>query len=178
MREIIKKLGAPNLILLAVILLTVIAASAVLINRSIKSSAPEKAKEIPALIENNKIIEEDRFEEPAPPVLSGKQSYKLLSGESPSFKEAWIDPLDAAAGENQLIAARVENPSKIKNVAVTIMTDGEERTLNLKLTEGSEYNGVWSGSRVMMGTYERIYRFRFSATDETGKTSSITITSR
>lgn len=131
-------------------------------------------KEIPASAAPTTEVEAG---EPVPPVLSGRQSYKLITNETPRFTEASIEPLDAPRGARQVITAKVESPSPVKSVSVAVITDSGEKNVNMRLTQGTEYNGVWSESHTVNDTYEKTYRFRFTATDQYDS-STVTITSR
>lgn len=112
-----------------------------------------------------------------PPVLQGRQSYNVISEKNPKITKITIDPLDAKIGQIQNISALIQNSSPVTSVSLKIATDNGEKELKMKLTEGSEFNGVWEASHTMNDVYEKVYHFKVTARDKNGE-SLVTITSR
>ncbi len=102
----------------------------------------------------------------------------LISGEknSPSFtKELIIDPFEVKNGERQYFSIWVSDSDGIEIVTATIKTDTLEKTLELRLVEGTKTEGRWVGFWVAKDiTNGNTYSTIFKAINQKGQETKLT----
>lgn len=101
------------------------------------------------------------------PLASGKQTY-LISGSkinAPKVAEVVIDPIDPAPGANQKVLAQVLSLSgePVTEVTVTMITDNKKTSYPLKLSSGTNLDGVWEASWSLSDTYLYLYQLAVKA---------------
>ena len=116
-------------------------------------------------------------EDDTPPLPEGKDTYFISSGEEgPQLYEATIDPLGSAEpGVQQEISVKARNETPIQSISVTMILDNGTYAVPLELVEGTEFDGIWTGSWGVQDTHESIYQAAIEAKSEE-KTSRIVLT--
>ena len=112
------------------------------------------------------------------PLPSGRQRYFFSNNpNSPQIYEAIINPLDVHVGDTQIMTISVRDTVyAITSVTAAIETDNSVRNEILSLISGTESDGTWQGSWVVVDTHSATYRTTFTATNSKGETASETLT--
>ena len=96
------------------------------------------------------------------PLATGKQIYSISGSKinAPKVAEVVIDPIDPSPGANQKVSAKVLSLSgePITEVSVTMITDNKKTFYPLKLSSGTNLDGVWEGSWSLSDTYLYLYQ--------------------
>ena len=105
---------------------------------------------------------------PAPKPLAGGRQHYTISGSkinAPKVAEVVIDPIDPAPGTNQKVSAKVLSLSgePVTEVTATMITDNKKTAYPLKLTSGTNLDGVWEGSWNLSDTYLYLYQAAIKA---------------
>lgn len=115
---------------------------------------------------------------PTPYLLlpSGKQEYLVKSNPATGdalAKKITADPLDVPKGSNQAISLELSHSQSISTVTISLTTDTMTKTYPLSLASGSDKEGTWSGTWIMIDTHESIYFARFVVTDSVSHKTTI-----
>jgi hypothetical protein len=114
------------------------------------------------------------------PLANGKQVYTIsgsLPG-APRISEVTFDPIDPDKGGNFNLAVKTLDGTGVTSVEVTLNTDNKSTDSKLNLTDGTNNDGVWTGSLKMDDSYDYIYRLRIKAKNTGGVIQANTITVR
>jgi hypothetical protein len=105
-----------------------------------------------------------------------REIFRILSGAErfPKFTLAIIDQRDANPGDIQKLTVLAEDPSAITEIIALTELDQNILTLPLNLVSGAEVAGYWTNAWVIRETPEKIYRVKFVAKNQLGKTNTIT----
>ena len=109
----------------------------------------------------------------------GPQRYFFMSNpNSPQLSEATIDPLDVHVGDTQTMTVIARDTTDtIISVTAAIETDNGIRNQELVFIEAmSASRTKWEGNWVVEDTHSATYRTTFTAENDIGETSSITLT--
>lgn len=112
------------------------------------------------------------------PLASGKQTYEIITGSSPTLQiiEADIDPLDVKQRETQTVTIQVKdsenNPiTKSDKVEAIVYTDNISTPFSFSLKKVEDLEGAiiatWQGSWVREDTYNLKYMMRIKAKNAT-----------
>lgn len=112
------------------------------------------------------------------PIPQGARTYHMSgSFEGPTIIELTIDPLDTNAGQNQNISTKISDANPITSVQVVVTLDNESEATSapLSLSEGTDTDGVWTGSVIFPDdTLETNYTVAIIATSLTGTSRVVT----
>lgn len=105
---------------------------------------------------------------PSPkPLATGKQIYQISGSKTgaPKIAEFIIDPIDPKPGANQKVSVKVLSLDNqpVTEVAATMITDNKKATYPLKLTSGTNLDGVWEGSWSLSDSYLYLYQAAIKA---------------
>ena len=114
------------------------------------------------------------------PIAQGKQIYNISGGTKggPQMTQAIIDPLDPTSSQVQTLTLKVNNLKPIIEIKATVITDNKEGVNFLKLTEGSDVDGVWQGSWKISDDYDYNYQIVLVAKNNEGTETTTTLTFR
>jgi hypothetical protein len=118
---------------------------------------------------------------PAPaPLAPGKQVYTISGGKkgAPQMTMATIDPLDVKKGQLQTFTVEANDVKDISTINAEVITDNEKKTYPLKLHEGTDNNGAWTGSWRINDTFDYHYQIRITAKNSEGLESAVTLSFR
>lgn len=107
---------------------------------------------------------------------TGSQTYRFSNGESvvgPKIQTLIINPLDPAKSGSQTITLTIKHDSPVTSAVVTIITDNNESPLILKLTNGTDTDGTWTGNWTVNDTYNKRYGIKFSLKSSTGNYNNV-----
>jgi len=99
-----------------------------------------------------------------PPIPHGKTDFStsLNNDNAPKASQGYIDPYDPKVGETQKVAITLKD-AKVKWAKVTLQTDNQKKTYDMKLAEGTDSNGVWLGEWKVDDTYFYTYLLTIEA---------------
>lgn len=103
---------------------------------------------------------------------SGPQTYRFSHGKDvkgPKVQVVTFDPLDPEVGSTQTITLEIDSPSPLKNAAITLTSDNQEKSLTLKKTGGDALQGTYQTSWVVDDTFELKYSVRYLLLSENDK---------
>lgn len=109
----------------------------------------------------------------------GPQTYRFSHGKDvtgPKIQVVTIDPLDPKIGSTQTITLEIESPTPLKSAEITLTSDNQEKTLDLKLKSGDSLKGTYTGSWQVDDTFDIKYSVRYlllSANDKFDNTMYI-----
>jgi hypothetical protein len=107
---------------------------------------------------------------PTPTELKqGKETYQYSWGQGttiPKLMSIELDPHDPKVGQTQNVKTKMVHTSPLDSVSIILFSDNKETTYPLSLTEGSNTDGVWSGSWKINDTV--LYRYGFRILSKTG----------
>lgn len=114
---------------------------------------------------------------PPTELTQGKVSYFGSATTYPKIIQVDFDPLDVAAGQTQLVTAKVWSENPIANVTAYVKLDNSTtETLNLTQTSSSISNQIyketWAVSIPHNDTHNTTYAAYLTATDTTGQSIS------
>ena len=100
-----------------------------------------------------------------PPLPEGEDTYSISSGEAgPEVYAITINPLGGAKpGTTQSLRVKVRHEFPVQSVKVTIIMDNGSHPVSLSLTEGTNLDGVWTGSWEVTDTHEAVYQAEIEA---------------
>ena len=108
----------------------------------------------------------------------GRQVYFIKQDpDSSRITEAVINPLKVKVGDAQEMSLKVEdNQHTVISVIAVVETDSGLENYALKLTEGTDSDGVWNGSWIVHDTHFNTYKTTSIAANSAGGLSSATLT--
>lgn len=114
------------------------------------------------------------------PIAQGKQIYNISGGTKggPQMTQAIVDPLDPTSNQVQTLTLKANNLKPIVEIKATVITDNEESVNFLKLTEGTDVDGVWQGSWRIKNDYDYNYQIVLVAKNNEGTETTTTLTFR
>ena len=101
---------------------------------------------------------------------SGSQTYRFSHGsevKGPKISTVVIDPLDPQNGATQTITLDLESESPVTKVTIVIVTDKQEKNIDLKLIEGDSKKGKYGAAWQVNDTYDTKYAIRYDLRSET-----------
>ncbi|MEK9177148.1 MAG: immunoglobulin-like domain-containing protein, partial [Patescibacteria group bacterium] len=94
----------------------------------------------------------------------------------PRFVDSSITPLHVYVGDTQTYTVKVQSTgAEVTSVTATTRLDSHTFTLPLSLVSVDATGATFSASWVVFDTHNNVYRTTFTATDELGRTNSITL---
>jgi len=105
----------------------------------------------------------------------GKQTYSSRGGDNnkSNITSVTYDPLDPQKDSNQTISAVIDSQEAVNSVSVTVKTDSQTNTHQLKLQTGTASKGTWSVTFVATDTFEKIYSVSFEIITQFGNKTTI-----
>lgn len=106
------------------------------------------------------------------------EKFYISSGEiTPAFtREIIVDPFKVREGEKQTFSIWAKDPRGIEKVTATTITDIGDKTIELKLVEGTNEEGRWQGSWIAQNISTKdSYSTIFQATNKENEEAKITL---
>lgn len=131
-----------------------------------------------AIIKTTEEVEKERVEKELLPEDRSGTFFVGSGGGFPVFtKELVVDPFQKVKeGEKQTLSIWAEDPEGIMKVTVTITTDKGDEIIELKLVEGTDKEGKWTGSWITKNiSAQSSYSTIFQAENKNGKTTKLTL---
>lgn len=100
-----------------------------------------------------------------PPLPEGEDTYSISSGEpGPEVYAITINPLGGAKkGMTQSLKVKVRHELPVRSVTVTMIMDNGSHPVSLSLTEGTDLDGIWTGSWEVTDTHDTVYQAEIEA---------------
>lgn len=117
-------------------------------------------------------------EKPFFPIAQGDQTYTVEGTGKPQLVSVSINPHDPMVGSSQTIKARIRDTDPVTSVTISIKSDNSQNSYPLDRTAGTDLDGEWSGSWVVVDTHARSYVISVRATDAGGSTDKYDLTIR
>lgn len=88
------------------------------------------------------------------------QPERITESEKPIIKDSYLFPLDVKPGDTMDAGARVLDENGIESVKISFPHEKGEDWLNLELSEGTIYDGLWKGEWPVHDTIDTTYYSR------------------
>lgn len=146
--------------------------------KSLLEKFPQKEQE--KVLETDKNIWEPARPTPRP-LAHGRQTYAISGSKkgAPKATEAVIDPIDPSQNTSQSATVRVlaMDAGPVTKVSIDVITDNQTKNYPLKLTSGTNLDGVWNGTWTMEDSYD--YKYQTAIKAENAQDSwTVTLTFR
>jgi hypothetical protein len=109
------------------------------------------------------------------PLPRGLREFGVSGGDNPQIGLLKLSEYSPKIGEDQTITISVTDDSggKVTSVAITMMTDNETKTYQLKLSSGSAKKGDWSTTIMAEDTRNYTYGMDIRARNDKGQASLV-----
>jgi hypothetical protein len=104
------------------------------------------------------------------PLPSEPQDFRISHGSGvvgPRPSRAIVSTLTPNPGTPQTITITVAHGTPVLSGSGTVITDNREVPFTLQLTEGTNTDGIWTGSWTLNDTYDFKYDIKYSLSDST-----------
>jgi hypothetical protein len=115
------------------------------------------------------------------PLPTGKQVYRFSHGSEvigPKPTTVTIDPIDPQIKSEQILLVEVSHISPINKVTAILKTDNDEKTMPLKIYQGSNLDGTWMVGWKTEDAYLHTYIIDIISEAKNGDTNTSTLTFR
>lgn len=93
----------------------------------------------------------------------------------PRFVSGKLEPENVLPGMTQIMEIKLTDSSGIVSVQADIQHDQGWDKVDLKLTEGNEFEGTWTGEWLVHSTHDTFYKTIFTATNKEGQKDILTL---
>ena len=164
--------SVPNIVIGGVIVIGIVATALFLFD----NTREKPAIEITDSITQDQPLVEDASEDSLIPPKKGfvitydgptdlprSDLYGVMSANRPLITRMYFNPLDVWEGEEQNIVADIRDEDPVIEAEAIVVTDNETNRYPLELAEGTELDGLWSGTWEVTDTHASRYEITVRA---------------